>query len=573
MRAAFLCNVVALALLLVCGEAEARKLYVRDVRVSPACLSISRDALMSRVAELMPRDVLNLRGLGYEHLAVYLDVSDCNDDRFEVRRCANVLNRLRQLDMAFMLRMEVSCLPEGGRARYLLTGRMTDLDAVDRILACPRAHAGTRDGRRVCNVDGQVFDAVSFTSVEMASFDDFTAAMRTLLARLLHVPELRVGTDTRTFDPSEEVSLPFLVQRNDGTESGYQGTPAPLRRYRMRQDVLELPSDLFDAVCQGPDRHWRQIACGRGFATEDCDPADRVRYEVRRLVHDDVPARALPELPRDEQGGDRIAFRAPAHRAFYVVRAEAVAVEERGEVHSNPVYACLRVRSRGAWFGVASRLGVSFGSIASGRTYPTAGFIVPAWGIDATLQYHLASSGISFMPNLYLDANLGFTRVDGAYPCPTGDPQDCRSSGEVPRHADVLSRTSTSSTFEARARLTGELFRVGRVAPLVFSEFGFGAELVESRAAQFPNDGWGPLAIVGAGGGLSLTLAGTGRLSTRVSLLAHWQMRQRTTDRATPIYLRGPAGVETWFNAAGVPDSFHVLWVSLGVSLAPPSSR
>lgn len=49
---------------------------------------------------------------------------------------------------------------------------------MDRVLSCPASQAGSRGGRRVCNVGGEVFDAVSFTSVELRTFDDFAPAVR-----------------------------------------------------------------------------------------------------------------------------------------------------------------------------------------------------------------------------------------------------------------------------------------------------------------------------------------------------------------------------------------------------------
>ena len=126
-------------------------------------------------------------------------------------------------------------------------------------------------------------------------------------------------------------------------------------------------------------------------------------------------------------------------------------------------------------------------------------------------------------------------------------------------------------TIEGRLQLWSELFRIGRVAPVVVSELGVGVENVSSEITAFRNDGWGLMYMAGAGGGLSMTLGRAGHASTRIWLTAQWQVRSRFTDRATPIYLREANGATTWMDAAGVPDTFQTVWLSLGVSLAPGS--
>lgn len=566
MRTVLLTSVVALCLLLRGAEVEARKLFIREIAVAPSCVSVSPEALLALFAQQVPRDVLARRGLEYEDAPSYLALANWNAARFNVRQTANVVRRLQQLDMRYMLWLELSCLPAGGRARYMLTGRLTDLDVMDRILTCPASQAGSRGGRRVCSVGSQVFDAVSYTSVEMAAFEDFGPAVRELLARLLHVPEISVGTDDRTFDPSQEVDVPFLVRRNDGSEPGYSGSPALVRGYRMRQDLVQIPSDIYGEVCRAPALRWNQIACRGGFADGRCDPADRVDYDVRSLVHREVPAQALARVPQDEHGGDRVVFRAPAHEAFYVLRAEAVADEPGGAVRSNPVFACLHVRARNNYLGASARLGFPLWSVSAGGAYPPVAFDLVSFGVDAVLHRYLFSSRGNLFPNQHLVLALGMTYIAGTYPLCAAQGGRCPAE-EFSRFHNVI-RTSTSWTGELRAQLQSEIIRVGPCAPIALTEFGLGLEHLTSAINPFRNDGWGASYMIALGGGLQCTLGRAGHASTRAWITAEWQVRSRFESRAVPIYVPGSTGALTIFDAAGVPDTLHGVWISVGSTFA-----
>lgn len=570
MRAALLTSLFTLFLLLCGAEAEARKLFIREVRVAPSCVSVSHEALLVLIAQQVPRDVLARRGLQYEDLPSYLDLANWTPERFDVRQSTNITRRLHQLDMQYMLWLEFSCLPEASHARYMLTGRLTDLDAMDRILACPARQAGSRAGRRVCNVGGQVSDAVSFTSVEVPTFDAFPAALRELLARLLHVPEISLAANHTVFDSSEDVDLPFLLRRNDGTEPGYAGTPALARGYRMRQDVVQLPSELYAEVCHAPALRWDQIACRGGFTNARCDAADRVNYEVRSLIHREVPARALGTLPTNELGGDRIVFRAPPYEANYLMRAEAIADEQGGEVHSTPIFACFRVRARPWRLGLVSRLGIGLFSVSADDSYPAAALGPPLFGVDAVLGRFLLSSGRGFFPQSTVDVLLGMSRLSGIYPCPSGDTHDCRVPPSTTSRPIGPIRASTSWTAELRVGLRVELFRVWRIAPIFVGELGFGAEYLASDVNAFRNDGWGAVYMTGVGGGLQFTMGRPNEFSSQMWLGVTWQVRMRLGSRAVWVQLPGN---HAWADAAGVADGIQTLWFTLGVAFAPPRAN
>ncbi len=569
LRRVFIAFVAAAVVLAAPIAAEARKIFVREIRVSPGCVAVSPGALLARIAERIPREVLARRGLTYEDLSAYEDIAQWNPERFEVRESENVRRRLRSFDMRYMVWLELSCLPADGTARYLLSGRLTDLDAMDAILACPAAQAGSRDGRRVCNVNGEVFDAVAFTSVEMRTFDDFVPAFTELLARLLHIPEVRVGTATRVFNPSEEIDVPFFVRRNDGTERGFNGPAAPVRGYRMRQDLVQIPSDLYDEVCRDPALRWDQIACRGGFADGRCDPADRVAFEVRSLIHREVPARAVDPERGSVEGGDRLVTRAPSHEGFYLLRAEAIAVERGGDVRSAPVFACLHVRPRRYSLGFASRLGVAWPAVPSDPrdpVYPAPTVLPIPLGIDVEIDRYLFSSRRRVLPNHALGWIVGFTRIAGVYPC-DGASEDC--AARLPGVVGPL-HISTSLTLETRVQFRSELFRVGSIAPLVVSEIGAGIENLSSHDVPFRNDGWGAVLISGVGVGVQRTAGRSDGLGTRIWLLAQYQARFRMPDRSVTAVL--PAG-RAWIDAAGVPDGLHMLWFSLGVAFAAPDAN
>jgi hypothetical protein len=556
---------VSLALLLAAPRAEGRKLFLREVRVAPSCVAVSREALLALIAQQIPRDVLALRGLEYEDLSSYEDLANWSPERFEVRQPENIRLRLQQLDVQYMVWLELSCLPAEGRSRYLLTSRMTDLDAMDTILACPAAQAGTRDGRRVCHVGGEVFDAVSYSTLELQGFDDFVPSVRVLLARLLHIPEVSIGTPVRTFDPSEEIDVPFLVRRNDGSEAGYSGPAAVPRTYRMQQDLVQVPPDLHAEVCRAPDERWDQLACAGGFSQGPCDAADRVAFEARTLIHREVPAVAVAALPQGRTGGDRIVARAPSFEAYFVLRAQAIAVEGAAAVRSSPVYACLRVRARPQHWGFVGRLGVPFSGIPGDPhdpTRPATAVPAPAVGIDLYLAQHLFSSRSAALPQHALGLVLGLTTLWGKYPCPDQN-RECTGTPLTPLRPHHV---STSWTGEVRAQFRSELFRRWRFAPMVLSVVGLGVEYLTSEAMPFRNDGWGAVFVGGVGLGFAFNAANPTGGSATSWFGVQWQVRRRLEPRAVSVALEGGA---SWIDSPGVPDLTQVLWFSLGAALAP----
>ena len=289
-------------------------------------------------------------------------------------------------------------------------------------------------------------------------------------------------------------------------------------------------------------------------------------YEVRSLVHQEVSAQALSTVVPGARGGDRIAFRAPSHEAFFLVRAEAIADERGGAVRSNPVFACLRVRSRSMYLGFAGRLGIPWSRLNDdprGRIYPAAGLGAPAVGVELTWVNYLFSSRRSFVPNSYLGVVLGLTLLSGYYPCPEAAYPHCSGTPTPPPPPH---HSSTSWTTELRLQLRSEMFRVGRFAPLFVVDLGLGAEYVNSQVA-FRNDGFGALFMSGVGGGLQFTAGRTGTVSSQIWFTAQWQVRTRLGARAVPVVLEG---AQAWVDAAGVPDLVEAIWFTLGSSFALP---
>lgn len=104
-----------LCLLTFGGAAEARKLFVREIRVAPSCVAALPEALLAVIAQQVPRDVLSRRDLRYEDLPSYLDLAKLEPGVFRSasRTASGVLHRLQQLDMRYMVWLELSCLPAG----------------------------------------------------------------------------------------------------------------------------------------------------------------------------------------------------------------------------------------------------------------------------------------------------------------------------------------------------------------------------------------------------------------------------------------------------------------------------
>lgn len=589
MRAAFLVLVATFLILPASVEAHGRKLFLDGITTGENCLGITERALLTRIAPEIPRDVLERQELQYAERPSVAGIANWNPSASPSAVAAQLTMILQDLDVRYVLSFDLSCLPSDGHARYMLTARLTDVDGMNTVLNCPHSQAAQVQGRRVCNINGSVFDTTSFASTNMRTFDEFARAVRRLVARVLHVPELSLANAAGPlnpaedvdsafdppehvilpFDPSEDINLAFLARRNEGrNEPEFAGMSAPERTYHLRQDVVQIPGDLFDDVCRQPETRWDAIACSsRGFTDRPCDRADRVRFAVHSLIHGQIDAVASARLDGD-RGGDRIVFRAPPHEEFYLLRAQIVADEPGRSLASTPLFACLHVRSRRTYVGVTVRLGTPLaepGADYSSAIYPGVSFNALAWGVDVPWTTYLASSRARFFPNSYLGLLSGISYLAGTYPCQAGTPPECPGSPSAPSRPAHFSQ---SWTLSLRLQARAELFRVGRFAPIVVSHLGIGAELLTSQV-PFRNDGWGAVFLSGGGVGLQFGVGRAGGLFTQYWLTAEMEARMRLSGRVSTATLRGG---QAWVDAGGVPDTSLTLWFVFGGVIATSSS-
>lgn len=547
------------------SEPTVRKIHVRDVEVH-ACIPTSAEALRIRINEQVRPDILKERGLAYEDISAYKEVTKWNPEEFNVQETENALRVLGKLDIKKVLWFSLSCLPTAASAppRYLLAAKLTDVDAVNAILSCPDAQAGVRNGRRVCHVGGNVFDAVSFASVEIDSFDGFKAAVRTLLSRLLHVPEVGFGSTQAVSDPGEEVSLPFLVRHNDGTESGYNGAQAERRTYYLAQDVVEIPHDLGDQVCQEPHERWAQISCGAGFNHHDCDRADVISFSARSLIHQ----RVVAAPPGAREGGDRITFRAASHAQTYLVRAEVIAQERGGEVRSIPIYRCLRVKMRPYYVGFVARLGAPYDLGGAGERFPEAGLLAPAVGFDIEFVKHLYGFEGAWLSTIRGALVLGYTSLSGTYPCPARDFPKCTLGSSIGHFAGKI-HFAQSATGELRVSFRPEIVRIWKASARVVADVGFGVESLHTSSGDaFKNDGVYGVLIGGVGGALGFSsILGVSTWAGEASIGMMWQTRTRFSSAVVsrPATERD----SNYIDGPGVPDALGATWFFVQSAFTP----
>lgn len=531
-------SLVALMILLAAGRASAapglRKLFIREIALKGSCVSeVSTDSLRALIAQEVPRDLLERRGLAYEDPTPYLDAGTWNAENFNARESRHIMQRLRQLDMQLMMWLEVSCVPgRPGEPTFVLTGRLLDLDQMDRILSCQDAQV--RDQRRICHVSGDVYEAVTFARVELHSFAEFVEKLRTLLARLLHIPEIIFHPSPTTFAPGQKISLQFSVRPNNtarGVPSG-AAVHALQRRFRYIQRVVRVPDDQRGAVCQDPEQHWKP--CGG---------------DERGACLDVVPFQSRAD-------GTIISFRAPSHEDDFLVRAEVVTVEEGGEVRSVPVYRCLSVHERTWRLGATVRVGFSlpydrWGGLLSGTLLHSQGD--PHIGVDLSLERTVIRPR-SYLPLIGLAAILGGTYI--------GRNAEVFTPDLIDKWKFNRSYAFGSSwTTEVRGQLYFDVLHWWQGFLRLYVDAGLGFEWINTNGEVGSGGAPSPGAHVQVLGGVGLSLGRHFGLAPSwdlgLTLGIFYQVRGRVSNQ------QGNLGEL-------LDPLMHPLWITLGFDLASP---
>lgn len=562
-RTAIFLNLLVLVLAL-CLPRESfalRKILMNRLTLKGECVKdVSEEALRALIAQEMPRDILALRDLAYEDPSPYLEAGSWAAERFNVRELPNIKRQLARFDVKLLLWLEISCTPgSDAKQNYVMSGRLIDLEQIDPILTCSQAKE--QEWRRVCHPSGDVYEAVSFAQVEMDSFAALIPAVRKLLARLLHIPEIEMLLDTTSdvHNLGQPIVLRFAVRRNDGTSR---------REVQYRQQVVRLPPDPREQICSDPAKYWDLHNCGPGSSMTECFA--QVPFQVVRMGG---------EKP-SSQGGSVITLRAPSYNANYLVRAEAIALEEPSpagseragaasnegasrvrEIRSAPVYQCFYVRERKYQPGVALRLGTGLPNEFSGG----ATLDPVALGFDIELGFTAVASR-SKMPRIVIAGVLGGTYVGGGA---------CVSNPLMGQNC--YARHSRSFSTELRGQLQVGLFRVRSAEVHLFGDFGVALESLSSQE-PLPEDGLHALLL----GGVGLAVHGHFSVSPRwvlgatLGLMYQWryratQNRSLASQLTESIQFPGAAGPQDVPAVGpGVPSLWQPLWFVLGLTWASP---
>lgn len=543
---------------------EKHRLFIRDVEVGPGLPTLPVELLI-RTQEEVPIDILSKRGLTYDDPSSYLDIKNWNpNNAYKERRERWILDHLLEKNFTQMLVLALSYTPSGQPERHLiLTGRLTDLALMHEIITdCQKNkdHRQPSDNLRICEKEGNVFQAVSIASIELNSFDEFREGLRSLFAKLLHIPQLRFKPIKTTYDTGDDIDIPLWFSHNDGSES--QLTPPDqlkkltARTYHYESHIVELPHDYVTEVCANPDEQWSQLSCDANIRT-DCE---RRRFDISSVQPKRYDAYTRAEKGKLPMG--RIMFLAAPYTTDYLVQAQIFGHEGNRVIASSPIYRCVSVRPRNIYVGLHARFGHStdniHGSIGDDNpVYPAAALPSLVMGLDVTVGGILFSRYSRWLPFIRILGTVGFTSIGASiYPCPSRDPDNCQSPTDK-----FVRRLSTSSSLELRGQMQVDLVRIWRLGFTSIVEYGVGAEYLSSRP-NFDGDGWYGIWMVDLGGGIHLVGTMPWRSwASRVSLAVTWQVRSRFGQAVIPR-----SGL---VDAAGVPDGISTTWITVGYEFSP----
>lgn len=539
----FALAVASLLLVLACGRAEARGIFILQFEADARC-PVTPEQLRQGITQFMPREVLRSRGLEYVDPPAFLDVSRWGASQRKLRQLAKVVERLEALDMRYMLAFSVGCMPgRDGRPTFMLDGRITDLDAIDDILRCPTARSKVVDERRVCIGPDGTFDAVRYARVVFTDYESLAPALQNLVGQLLFVPRLEVANGPGDVLPSQPVELAFLTIRNDGRGEAFRGRPLPGRSYRLEHEIVEIPSDVAETVCAEPAVHWTRLRCAVDGSSTQCRGADIVDFEVRDLF-----ARTLPSTEgATPEAEDRIAFEAPPYAATLVVRSQVRATEEDGEVRSPPAFVCVPVREARELLGVAVGVGIGI-DIGGGNDakLATARLTLPQT-VTLSIKWLADTNAGRWLPASWMGAALTLMRMSGQYPCTTDTFFSCTAVGRTPPRPHRLSH---STEISLRLAAHSDIYRAGLWRVASRSVVGIGLESLSSEP-DHASDGVHWSWVGGAGIGVGRRSADPGSLMDgwTIDLVGTVRSRLSSASVVEPGYVNSP----------GVPDGILVL--------------
>lgn len=532
--------------------------------------------IVALVGSELRRDILLARDLRHEDPEAYLklQLADFDPEKpLPLRDAKKILATLQKLRMKEMLTVHVSCaVYDGARSgtQAMLKILRYDLDAMDAVIRRMSESdektvvLSPRDGSHDSFYD--VSRAMEPLPADVRDVAALRLVVRDLLSRLYHVPAVTVRVPQESFLPGAIVTLPVLLQKNDGTTQRSQGSPAPPRGYTANRRVVALRDEqVAREICGDPELAWEELS-------GEIDELESGDVKARRGLIPEVQTVSLLSASDSWRRGQamnsskldrhhQVRFKAQPYELDYLVRVTVTAeeVDKTGRVRrieSFPSFTCVKVRMPRLWLGLSVRLlaistdaahGVSGPFKPDDPTYPAAA-LTPGFGIDATLMRTFRNRRRRAAPFIRLGGALGFTFFGGRYPCGARRTSHCLALSD-----DLLPYYNATILYAIDLRFLTDVdfVRFGKFGFGLVSEVGASLNYLKSDPSSFA-DGAHPALVVNLAPAFNVLTSGReGRMLLRASLGVGYGQRI-----LFPFPTRDRDG---FTESAGIPPIVHSL--------------
>lgn len=548
------------------GSNKTYRKVVMIVRTASECnAQLGGEDLQFAFETKFPRDLLLQKKLKLESLNHYSpkDMEDFIDfDYKTARRIDKIKGLMKRLDIAFSLFINASC-PAG---HLRLSGQALDQDMIDQLSICTKGQQiRNSEGREICNHSLSSYDAAFPGEYELVTntIEGQRAALRILISKMFFPFSLEIRSDHNAYDPNNRIEQLFLLSP---THPRFIETPP--KSLQVQYLAAEIAGDLAETVCRAPEASMILAECAIGHINEAglCPPnqqEDALQVTYRRAEG------TMPILAQRAAGtslpvyGARLRFEAPLYTVPILIRA--VAVDDAGALQSPVAYRCVDVQPRS--YSIGTQVMFIWPRDAVARD-PNTAFPNAAQTFAVNFRLLLLrripalAKRSRFLSTAYLGGELGFTKMQGRYPCPSGDLANCADPLEDYR---PLQTGSDSITLELLAASRIDLIRFSKMSVRFIGNTGLGIEFLKSFDTPFRNDGTHGVFLAEIGLGLNYYgdfLAGSAA-SYQIGFI--FQPRLRFSDTVTTA-----TGNLYRDEAAGVSDRLFSFGISFETSIFPP---
>ena len=419
------------------GEPPRQRVFILSVSVHPELKVLPRD-LQSRIQQELPRDLLARRNLEFEDISVYADVKQWNpEDFFNSRRKERIDRLLKERSLRMMLVFSLSAVPGAVRdERMLLTGRVYDLDKFGCLELGDGTAASASRNLPLCEAVTTTDKIASEATVDLESYKDLREGLRTLFAKLFHIPQLTISSESTaavTLFPGQLVVTNFLLAPNSiEVEPGFWIQEGERSKWNVlaRVDDSPLPAAVLSGTQMLPRETFMVEATVYQF--EDgalldqicADPegvAERLtdfgphglRYSAYRARKLQALAPQAVIVPRDHglDGFGSHVFRPSPVHGDYLLRLNLQAKERASglePIRSYPKYRCIRMRDPflalgfGGMFMTANQASpfnaAAEISLMHWRPHLRSQYFFPAWSLGGIVRGSLSGHELPKSP-------------------------------------------------------------------------------------------------------------------------------------------------------------------------------